>query len=353
MRIRLVLLILLAVVLSAAQAEAAALVAQWDFEGDPGTEALQNKVPGISWDISEVPEPSYIEDGVLHCPVAYDEILGQWGTGGVQATLATDIPDFREKTTVLWLRFDKLGDADDWIYLFRLESAIYPPPNNYNPAEAISWRSGWSTFNSTLRNSEGYSVNVFPFGLNNNGPAIQPGQLVKIAEVLSNKGDGTFDVNYYWDPYDGRGLRKYGSTINIEELYCPWFGNPANGDFVGFMFGVANLTGDTAGVSFEEARIYDGVLTPCEIQGLKYNGEPTLPPAPRLIGHWTFDEYAGTHVLADKVPDVEWTQLAFIGNGASVSDGLLILPRYLDGETWKQAGATCMLRTDLRSGYCT
>lgn len=338
--------ILLAVTM--AQAGAATLVGQWDFEGDPATTALQNKVSGIVWDIFEVPLPSYIEDGKLRCPVAYDELEETWGTGGVIAALTTDIPDFRQKTTVLWLWFDKLGDADDWIYPFRIESGLMPG-DPYNPASAISWRSGWSTFNSTIRNNYGYAVNVFPFGLNNSGPVVQEGQLIKVAEVITEKGqDQLFTVTYYLDLLDGKGLRRYGSPVDVEEGFVCSYGDPAAGDFVEFMAGVANLTGDTAGVTFEEARVYDGVLTPCEIAALRYAGQPDVPAAPRLVGHWTFDEYAGTHVLADKVPDVDWTQMTLVGEGASVADGKLILPRYNDG-TWKQTAATCMLRTD----FCT
>jgi len=336
-------LALLAAASVAAPAQAATLVAQWDFEGDPGTTALQNKVPDVVWDIGDVPLPSYIQDGKLHCPVVYDEMLGQWRTGGVQATLTTDIPDFRERTTVLWLRFDKLGDADDWIYLFRIESGLVPG-DPYNPAGAISWRSGWSTFNSTIRNNYGYSVNVFPFGLNNSGPVVHEGKLIKVAEVLKNKGDGTFDVDYYWDNYDGSGLRKYGNTVNIEEGYvCP-FGNPAAGDFVGFMFGVANLTGDTAGATFEEARIYDGVLSQSEIGALKYTGEPVL------VGQWTFDNSGGSSPLSNKAPGVTWDALSLNGTGAAISEGRLTLPRYQVGGSWVQSNATTMLKTDLGSG---
>lgn len=294
-----------------------------------------------------MPPPSYIEDGKPHCPVAYDAVEGVWETGGVLATLVTHVPDFRQKTTVLWLKFDKLGDADDWIYTFRIESAVVPPGepgSENNPANALSWRSGWSTFNSTIRNQYGYSTHCWPFGINNSGPVVQEGRLLKIAEVLTDKLDGTFDVDYYWDPYDGGGLRRYGGTVNIEEGYvCP-YGNPATGDFIEFMAGVANLTGDTAGVTFEEARIYDGVMTAEEIGDLTYAGEPIL------IGHWTFDSSGGSSPVSNKAPGFTWDPLSLNGTGAAVADGKLILPRYQSGGSWVQSNATTMLKTDLGVG---
>lgn len=73
--------------------------------------------------------------------------------------------------------------------------------------------------------------------------------------------------------------------------------------------------------------------------------------AATLVGQWTFDGNAGTGVLENKAPGVTWSQFQFYGNGASVVDGSLILPRYLD-TTWKQSMATAMLKTDLGStGY--
>lgn len=76
--------------------------------------------------------------------------------------------------------------------------------------------------------------------------------------------------------------------------------------------------------------------------------------AARLVGLWTFDNYAGTDPLANKVQDVRWSPLSLRGSGARAADGRLILPRYQSAGVWKQASADTMLRTDFGpEGYFT
>lgn len=73
--------------------------------------------------------------------------------------------------------------------------------------------------------------------------------------------------------------------------------------------------------------------------------------AANLVGQWTFDASQGTSALSNKAAGVDWDPMTFIGEGAGVVDGSLVLPRYQSG-TWKQTSAVAMLATDLGpSGY--
>jgi len=77
----------------------------------------------------------------------------------------------------------------------------------------------------------------------------------------------------------------------------------------------------------------------------------TQAGAATLVGQWTFDGNGGTGALENKAAGVTWSSFSLNGTGADVSNGSLVLPRYLD-TTWKQTSAVSMLKTDLGpSGY--
>ncbi|MCL5103603.1 MAG: LamG domain-containing protein [Armatimonadetes bacterium] len=77
-------------------------------------------------------------------------------------------------------------------------------------------------------------------------------------------------------------------------------------------------------------------------------GQPAIAPTPpNLIGQWTFDTCGGTGPLENKAAGANWSQMLLSGTGVAVREGVLALPRYLSGSTWKQSYATTMLQTDL------
>ena len=83
------------------------------------------------------------------------------------------------------------------------------------------------------------------------------------------------------------------------------------------------------------------LLAPIRADELTYVSQSTL------IGQWTFDNTGGTSELANKVAGVNWSPLTLSGSGATVRNGMLILPRFYDNSGWQQSCATAMLKTDL------
>lgn len=158
--------------------------------------------------------------------------------------------------------------------------------------------------------------------------------------------DGTPDleqVKFYYDPFDGGGLRQYGSTPLW--LFPSSIKNVGDiGDYVVFWSGSNNLTGDTLGFTFEEVQLYSGMLTPSEINDLRYEGQPYM------LGKWNFNMSGTLEPNMNKAPAGEWSPLSLTGTGAAISDGKLVLPRYDDGGTWRQSSASTMLQTDLGAG---
>ncbi|MHB9037152.1 MAG: LamG-like jellyroll fold domain-containing protein [Armatimonadota bacterium] len=97
---------------------------------------------------------------------------------------------------------------------------------------------------------------------------------------------------------------------------------------------------------------FNGALDEVQVYSTFIRGaQPPVTPTPtRLVGQWTFDAYGGSGPLENKAVGADWSQMALSGTGAAVSDGVLVLPRYQSGSTWKQSYATTMLQADLGPG---
>ncbi|MHB9035888.1 MAG: hypothetical protein ACYC64_04425 [Armatimonadota bacterium] len=343
---RLIVFALMLIVVALPLTQAATLIGKWDFEGDPASTAAQNKVPGVIWDIASVGAPAHIENGRLVCPMTYGvnptNGTEEWYTGEVHASLNTTLTGYMEKTEVVWFILDKSGNLTDYAFFFRMAVGS----TEGIPADGIDYYPKYSAFDVRIRNQYNISTIAQPYGSGGYGPTLETGKLVKLAMTIKDNHDGsipegtdTFAITFYMDKFDGNGLQQYGASRNVSSDYINTYGGI--GDAVQFLPGVGYATEDSFGATFEEAQVYDGVLTQQELADLKYTGEPSL------IGKWTFDSNGGTEPNANKAPGVNWSNLSFIGTGASIADGKLTLSRYESGGSWLQSSANAMLQTDL------
>lgn len=241
------------------------LVGKWDFEGTSSS-ALNNKVTDIAWPIDTMSSQASISNGELKLTSS------SGGNGHAYAHLGTNIPGFKEKTYVFWMSMDKLGDSDDYAFLFRLHST---DDNLLN--DCICWNAGAREFEWRCRGNSYSEIWARPC-LNSGGPVPATGKLFKLAVSIADNKDGNYAIDYYIDLYDGAGLRKYGQTQYVAGSYINRYGSVSNDDHVEFWPGTNGLTGDSIDVNFEEVRVYAKALTETEINALTSGIEPAIKP---------------------------------------------------------------------------
>ncbi|MGB9620454.1 MAG: hypothetical protein ACPL7K_08590, partial [Armatimonadota bacterium] len=181
-------------------------------------------------------------------------------------------------------------------------------------------------------------------------------RFLKIAQVIRQVDENTFEQSMYWDT--GAGLTQIGASVTIPASQVNAFGqydtdclvDPSGGkryDGFGIMDVAMSVPQRAGQIVFDELRLYAGAMTPDEIAQVR----PVHAPLGDMVGHWTFDNYLGTSPLDSKVPGITWDPLVLTpGSGARIEDGKLVLPRYVSGSTYKQSNAYTRLKTDLGIG---
>ncbi|MCE5199725.1 MAG: hypothetical protein ABFD54_15225 [Armatimonadota bacterium] len=345
-------IVLVLLALLAMQAGAATLIGKWNFEGSDTAAQMANSAPGYTWE-SSVPDtgdrtPTFA-NGKMTCN-ACQATDGTWTTQALNSTLVTpatgSVPS-TSHTTILWVSIDKLGDDDDYSFMFRCGNPTYGPLIDWCQGPAATgqrqfdlragqeWLRPYSWTNTIPRNY-----------VEQQGPEIQAGKMIKLVQVAilddSDLQDTYSKVYFYWDNYDGQGLRPYGSRIELSEAGAPMLGNA--GDEVWFFPGANSLTADTIDFTFEEARVYTGAMTQAEADAVTYDGQP------KLVGKWTFDWSNASGPMANKAPGYNWNPMVATGqtaNTVSLENGQLKLIRWPEGGAYRQPGASATLATDL------
>ncbi|MEN6583797.1 MAG: hypothetical protein ABFD54_15230 [Armatimonadota bacterium] len=236
---------------------AAHLIGEWTFDSRGGDDARYSKAPDTSWSsLGLSTAGAAFIDGQLRFS-AYQS-GSKWLIGNASATLASDMPAYREKTYTMWLSISG-ADADDSIDLLKL----FKSQTSNQPGDRICWSNG--QFCVIARNT--WSIEAVGYPYVSNPPAIPVGKLVKLVAVWNDLPGSQFTVTFYLDKLDGSGLQPYGSPLSFNDAYLASFGD-SNDDSVLMAPAVANVTSSNLVVNLEEARIYDKALTQAEIDKL-------------------------------------------------------------------------------------
>ncbi|MGC8861704.1 MAG: sialate O-acetylesterase [Armatimonadota bacterium] len=343
--------------------EPPALVGQWTFDDYGGRGPLDNKAPGASWkNLTIVGTGAGVADGQLVLPRYENE--GAWLQSRATTMLAGEMnTHFNEMTLVAWVKWSGYDPTADWARLVTLAKF---PTSTYSAEDARAYRgivmkatddSNWHSY-GRYEYLDGGALQTSPVWSPVGGLDPPIDRFIKIAQVLRWKDPLSYEVVMYWDV--GSGLVQIGQPQSVPSHMVSSFGQagseclvegapPGNPryDGLGLMDVCWNVPQFPGEIRFDEVRLYAGAMSAADIDALA----PVSPPAKRLLGQWTFDEYLGSGPLENKAAGAAWAPLTLTGTGAAVIDGKLVLPRYFSG-TWKQCSATTMLAEDLGpSGY--
>ncbi len=309
------------------------LAGWWTFDSYGTCGALSNKLSGVTWDpLALSSEGAALRDGKLLLSSCVQLPLLSWRLGQASTTLRTTVTPFSNKTVVLWLSVNKQGDADDVASVFTLQKST----SSNQPCDTINWA---GQFYSSIQSPAGSVMSAYPYAAN--PPTIPCGQMVKLAAVWSSGSGSQYSVTYYLDRFDGNGLQPYGNPLLFDNSYLSSFGDAGNDTVIFGSMGEI-LAGKTAGVSIEEARVYNAALTQTTIAGLVEKQRP-VPLAANLVGEWPFDSRGGTDGTNNKAPDSSWNPMALSANGTAIDHGMLHLSAYANGSSWSFGQASTSL----------